>query len=76
MHIVKKLEIELSTYHGEIVGRVWYVKNDQSVDCSNLYSLPELNNIVSLFKMGELMGSFGIGHKLANDADIVFYSRG
>lgn len=76
MHIVKKLEVELSTYRGEIVGKIWYVKNDQTIDCSNLYYLQELNKIVALFKSGELLGSFGIGHKLADDAEISFYARG
>lgn len=66
---INKCFVQLSNYHDSIVGRV-VVYIDNKKEESNLYSLSELNNIITLWKMGELMGSFAIGTILADNASI------
>lgn len=63
MNIIRHVEIELQIYHGEIVGRL-----RTETEESSLYSLGELINIIRLWKMGELLGSFGMDSQLAEDA--------
>lgn len=69
MKTINYYEIEFQTYHGEIVGRI--IAGEES---TSLYSLHELTNIICLWKMGKLCGSFGIGSILASDA-IVGYRQ-
>ena len=63
MKTISDYSITLSTYHDEIVARLSF--DDQE---SNLYSLAELCNIVELWKMGDLCGSFAIGTILSDKA--------
>jgi hypothetical protein len=65
--VIDYYEIVLGIHHKDIVGRVRYAVDSVAYE-SNLYSIPELNNLLTLWRMGELCGSFGIGHKLAKDA--------
>lgn len=75
MKTIDYYEIEIGTYHGEPVGRLQY-HNQGVLDCSNLYTMQELNNILMLWRMGELKGSFAIGSKLADNAAFQIFSRG
>lgn len=63
MNIIRHVEIELQIYHGEIVGRL-----RTETEESALYSLGEITNMIRLWKMGELLGSFGFDSELAEDA--------
>lgn len=63
---VNYIEIVISTYHGDINARIRYTINNQLHE-SALYSLREINNIIVLWRMGELSGSFAIGHTLVKD---------
>lgn len=68
---VYKVFIQLSTYHDSIVGRIVYTNPDNDrLEESSLYSLSEINNIITLWKMNKLCGSFAIGHSLADNASI------
>ena len=63
MRTVSEYNITLSSYHDEFVARLSF--EDQE---SNLYSLVELCNIIDLWKMGALCGSFAIGTILSDKA--------
>lgn len=67
MDIIRYYEIVLSTYHNETVGRLRFERNGV-LEESSLYSIRELNNLISLFEAGELFGSFAIGAKLEKGA--------
>ncbi len=64
MKTVHSFTIKTSLYHDQIVGRI--VADGEE---SALYSLPELANIITLMKMGGLMGGFFIGKVLADNAE-------
>lgn len=67
MHtIVNYLEIVIKVYHGEPWACLRYTLNNE-VHESALYSLQEINNIIALWRMGKLQGSFTTGHELAKD---------
>jgi hypothetical protein len=66
--IVRAYTIELMIYHDEIIGRLVY-SIEEKPESSALYSLPELQNIISLWKLDELQGSFAIGTVLASTAE-------
>ena len=67
MHtIVNYLEIVIKVYHDEPVARLRYTLNNE-VHESALYSLQEINNVLVLWRMNELQGSFAFGHTLAKD---------
>ena len=69
MKIIREYEIQLSLYHNEIVGRLAY--RDAATGeggASALYSLDELNNVLSIWRSGVLSGSFAIGTYLAQNA--------
>lgn len=68
-------EIEVSKYHDDIVARIQFVNNGE-VEQSSLYSINELNNIITLWAMGELLGSFAIGTKLAKQFKFQIFQRG
>ena len=63
MRTVSEYQITLSLYHDEFVARLSF--EDQE---SNLYSLVELCNIIELWKMGALCGSFATGTVLSDKA--------
>lgn len=75
MKTIDYYEIELSTYHDEIVGSIQF-ELDGVVERSQLYNLAEINNILALWRMGELKGSFGVGTVLAEDAKALLFRRG
>lgn len=60
---VHHYKIHITTYHDEIVAYLSF-ENERS----QIYSLKELTNIIELWKFDGLMGSFGIGTKLAGNA--------
>ena len=66
MKTVNYFEVVLSTYHDTVVARIRFTA-DGAVHESALYSIPEINNIITLWCMGELCGSFAIGYNLASD---------
>lgn len=68
MHMIREYTLQFQTYHDEIVGRICFNDTQGQLQESALYSLPELQNIVSLWKGDQLLGSFGIGAQLASDA--------
>lgn len=66
MKTVHYFEIVLSTYHDSVVARIRFTA-DGAIHDSVLYSIPEINNIITLWRMGELLGGFAIGYNLASD---------
>ncbi|OXE36920.1 MAG: hypothetical protein CGW95_04870 [Phenylobacterium zucineum] len=72
---VEYFEIEISTYHGEPVGRIQFHNNGE-LEQSSLYSMNEINNIIQLWRMDELMGGFAIGTKLADKYHFQIFTRG
>ena len=64
---IEYYEIVIKQYHNDIVARIRYSLGDY-VHESALYSVPEINNILALWRMGELCGSFGIGDTLSPNA--------
>lgn len=64
MFIVREYAIQFQIYHNEIVGRLIFKNEKGEQEESNLYSLSEIENIVSLWQAGCLQGSFGIGSML------------
>lgn len=70
MNTIRHVEIELQIYHGEIVGRL-----RTETDESALYSLGELNNILQLWKNGDLLGSFGFDSRLSDDASFALIQK-
>lgn len=66
MKTVNYFEVVLSTYHDSVVARIRFTA-DGAIHESALYSIPEINNIITLWSMGELLGGFAIGYNLASD---------
>lgn len=66
MKIIKHIELVCKVYHDEPVMRLRYL-DDEKFEESSLYSVGEINNILHLRKLGDLLGSFGIGTKLAEN---------
>lgn len=66
MKSVYYFEVILSTYHDSVVARIRFTA-DGAIHESALYSIPEINNIITLWRMGELCGSFAMGYDLASD---------
>ena len=65
--LITYYEIVMGVYHGEPVGRVRYSKGEDVIE-SGIYTPKELNNILMMWRSGDLAGSFGIGGRLAYDA--------
>lgn len=70
MTTIKYFEIACKVYHGTPVQRLRYEHNGEIIE-SSLYTPKEITNILTLWKMGELMGSFGIDTVLAEDAGFI-----
>ncbi len=66
MKTVNYFEVVLSAYHDDVVARIRFTA-DGAVHESALYSIPEINNIITLWRMGELLGSFAMGYNLASN---------
>jgi hypothetical protein len=66
--IVNEYKIKLSQYNSNIVGRLSFLDEQGREEESALYSLDELTNIIQLWKVGHIVGSFAIGTDLAVDA--------
>lgn len=71
MQTIREYTIELQVYHDEVIGRLQYEGGE-----SGLYSLGELQNIIGLWQSGGLMGSFGIGTVLADNARATLKRKG
>lgn len=71
MTTIKYFEIICKVYHGTPVQKLRYELNGEIVE-SNLYTQKEITNIITLWKMGELLGSFGIDTVLADNAGFIF----
>lgn len=67
MHEIDYYEIEFKNYHGQIMGRIRFVNKENKKEESNLYSISELNQILTNWKTGKLLGSFAIGTKLSKN---------
>lgn len=65
--IVHNYDIIMSSDHGEPALRLRFSRGGKQED-SALYSAEEINNVIMLWKMGGLLGSFAIGTKLAENA--------
>ncbi len=70
MKEVKYFEIVCKVYHGTPVQRLRYEIDGELVE-SSLYTPKEITNLLCLWKLGELVGSFGIGTKLAENAGFI-----
>lgn len=69
MKNVTYYEIVIKTYHGEPVGRIRFSAGCMNnIEESALYSIPELNNILTIWRAGDSLGSFGIDYTLSPDA--------
>lgn len=68
-------EIEFSNHHGQIMGSIQF-DNMGTIERSNLYSINELNQILTHWKNGTLMGSFAIGTRLAKRYSFQIFQRG
>ena len=66
MKTVHYFEIVLSTYHDSVVARIRFTA-DGAVHESALYSIPEINNLITLWRMGEMCGSFAVGYNIASN---------
>ena len=64
--MVKYYEIVIKQYHKDIVARIRYAFNGELIE-SQLYSIAEINNILLLWHMNGLKGSFGL-HPLSPNA--------
>lgn len=64
MKEIDYLEIIVSRFHDEIVARIQFANGDK-LEQSPLCSLAEINNILTLWKMGELIASFAMNCKLS-----------
>lgn len=73
--LVQNYSIEVSHYHGKLSTRLHYKKGD-AFEASQLYTLDELGHIVAAWKKGELLGSFGMGTMLAQNAACSFFQKG
>ena len=67
MLTIKHFDIVLSVYHDSPVCRIRFDKAG-TIEESALYSPSELTNILELWRMDALQGSFAIGTRLAPDA--------
>lgn len=63
---IQYYEIVIKQYHNEPVARLRYYFQNEIIE-STLQSIPEVNNVLALWRMGKLIGSFGI-HPLAENA--------
>lgn len=54
--VVREYTLKFSTYHGQAVCRI-----QTNSEESALYTPSEVQNILNLWRMGELKGSFGVG---------------
>jgi len=70
MQIIREYTIQLQIYHDAIIGRLQF-KNptNGAIEESSLYSLSELENLTALWKCDSLLGSFGIGTQLHQNAE-------
>jgi hypothetical protein len=76
MQTVRHYWIECQTYHNEIVARIQYRDENNQLQESALYSLPEIGNILELWKQNELLGPFGIGSVLSDSAVFTITQKG
>lgn len=66
MKTIRYIEIVLSLYHCQIVGRIRFEHEGELIE-SSLYSLREINNVLALWRDKALCGSFALGYNLAKD---------
>lgn len=67
MKIIDYYEIVCITYHNQPMLRLRY-EIDGAVYETSLYSAEDLNEILHHWREGTLLGSFGVGTILAQDA--------
>lgn len=65
--IVREIEIQSRLYQGQSYFRISYVREDGEVEESSLYTTEEILEILKNWQEGKLLGSFGIGHRLAEN---------
>lgn len=64
--MINYYEIVVKIYHDEPVARLRYYYGNEIIE-SNLFSIPEINNVLVLWRANELQGGFGI-HQLSENA--------
>ena len=74
--VISYYEIELSTYHNEIVARIQFPSRTQGIQQSCLMPLRDIGEVLQLWRSGDLLGSFGIGTILDADARFIMFQRG
>jgi hypothetical protein len=74
--IVREYTILLSMYHDEIVARIRFRLPGESTQDSQTMSLREVPNLLALWRMNALLGSFAIGTVLAHDATFTIEQSG
>jgi hypothetical protein len=71
MFSVNYYELVLSTYHDTPQCSVRFTNASGAIEQSALYRPAEMTNILHLWRMGELLGSFAIGTQLAPGATFI-----
>lgn len=66
MYEVNYYEIVIKKHHDDVVGFVRYAIDGEMFE-SQLHSIPELSNVLTLWRMGKLLGTIGV-HPVAKDA--------
>ena len=66
MNEVNYYEIVIKKHHDDVVGFIRYAIDDEMFE-SQMHSIPELSNVLTLWRMGKLLGTFGV-HPVAKDA--------
>ena len=66
MYEVNYYEIVIKKRHDDVVGFVRYAIDGEMFE-SQLHSIPELSNVLTLWRMGKLLGTIGV-HPVAKDA--------
>ena len=66
MKIVHHVDFVCKVYHDEPAMRLRFFDEEEFQE-SSLYSVGEINNILAVWQMGGLKGSFATGTKLADN---------
>lgn len=66
MNEVNYYEIVIKKNHDDIAGFIRYAIDGETFE-SQMHSIPELSNVLTLWRMGKLLGTFGV-HPVAKDA--------
>lgn len=76
MHIINYVTFTTKIYHDEVCAKLGYTDQNGDYHESNLSSMVEIGNIIALWKMNKLLGSFGVGTQLADNAIFAYIDGG